>query len=196
MDTGLLAILFLLGGLLLFVLEVFIPSGGMISTVAILCIVGALWSAWSQWYETDPGLWWAFLSSTIVLIPASLIGAFWLLPRTAFGRKILLEGPDASEVMPFAEEAQHLHALVGQTGRTLSMLNPGGLVEVAGERQHCESEGLIVERGTLVQVVGHRGNCLIVRPIDSASDSAGLTEQPPGADPDDAQQLDFDLPQG
>ena len=186
MDLGLLAIILLLCGLLLFVLEVFLPSGGLISAAAILSVVGALWSAWRQWHDGNPSLWWSFTAATVVLIPAVLVASFWILPKTRFGRQILLEAPNEEEVTPFTHEQQHLHDLMGYTGVTLSMLNPGGMILVAGERHHCESEGGIIDRDCPVQIVGQRSNCLIVRKSDSGEAQA---TPPPDSD---GWQLDFE----
>ena len=47
MDSGYLAILLLVVGLALIVCEVFIPSAGLIATLATLCIAGSVAAAWS-----------------------------------------------------------------------------------------------------------------------------------------------------
>src|SRR3984893_1681179 len=166
MDSGYLAILLLIVGVALIVCEVFIPSAGLIAAFATLCIAGSIASAWSAWFYTSPTYFALYVTALLVLIPSAISGAFYVLPRTAFGRKVLLEGPDLDEVTPYQEESRQLMRLVGHVGKTLTMLNPGGLVEVDGTRQHCESEGMLLEAGTPVEIVAVKGNSVVVRPVE------------------------------
>jgi membrane-bound ClpP family serine protease len=191
MDSGYLAILLLLVGLALIVCEVFIPSAGLIAAFATLCIAGSIASAWSAWWYTNPTYFLFYAIALVALLPSAIGGAFYVLPRTAFGRKVLLEAPDLDEVTPYQEEQRQLMKLVGHIGKTVTLLNPGGLVEVDGTRQHCESEGLLLEAGTPVEIVAVKGIRVVVRPV----------EHPPKDVPDQQRQkppsdsLDFDVPQ-
>lgn len=162
MNDAVLAIILLLVGLALLTLEVFIPSAGMIFMSAMCAIGGALWFGWHAWYEQSPGLWWGFLVGVVGCVPLVIVGAFYLIPRTRFGKHILLEAPQAEEVTPFAEENERLNALIGRQGVTQSILNPSGIVDVDGQRLHCESQGMIVAMGQTVEIVGVVGNRLVV----------------------------------
>ena len=130
----------------------------------------------------------------LILIPSAISSAFYLLPRTAFGRKVLLEAPDLDEVTPYQEEQRQLMRLVGHVGKTLTLLNPGGLVEVDGTRQHCESEGLLLEAGTPVEIVAVKGNSVVVRPVEHRPPQAGDADLK--RDKSAGDSLDFDLPRG
>jgi membrane-bound serine protease (ClpP class) len=166
MDAGYLAILLLVVGLALIVCEVFIPSAGLIAAIATLCIAGSIASAWNAWFYTNPTYFAIYIVALLFLIPSAISSAFYVLPRTAFGRKVLLEAPDLDEVTPYQEEQRQLMRLVGHVGKTLTLLNPGGLVEVDGTRQHCESEGLLLEAGTPVEIVAVKGIRVVVRPVE------------------------------
>ena len=194
MDSGYLAILLLVVGLALIVCEVFIPSAGLIAALATLCIAGSIASAWSAWFYTSPTYFALYVAALLFLIPSAISGAFYVLPRTAFGRKVLLEAPDLDEVTPYQEEQRQLMRLVGHVGKTLTMLNPGGLVEVEGTRQHCESEGLLLEAGTPVEIVAVKGNSVVVRPVEHRPPQTGDADPHRGKSADDS--LDFDLPRG
>lgn len=191
-----LAILLLLVGLAFIIMEVFIPSGGMIMILSVLAIVSSIWCATKAWWYDDPTLWWAYILSLLLLIPSAVGGAFYMLPRTAIGRKFLLEGPTSEEVTPYAAEQQRLQQMVGMHGTTLTMLNPGGLVLVDRERMHCESEGMrLLEPDEDVIVVAVKGNRLVVR----AADAEPKTIKPPFTRDEeiaDERPLDFDVPQG
>ncbi len=192
MDPGNLAIILLVLGLSLIVCEVFIPSAGLIAAFATLCFAGSIAAAYTAWWYKNPPYFMIYLVSLLVLIPSALAGAFYLLPRTAFGRQVLLEAPDLDEVTPYQEEQRQLQRLVGQVGKTMTLLNPGGIVLVDGARQHCESEGQMLEAGTPVEIVAVKGNRLVVRPAQPGSPSVPRDTRL--SQSDDQRPLDFDLP--
>ena len=195
MESSYLAILLLVVGLALIVCEVFIPSAGLIATLATLCIAGSVAAAWNAWFYTNPTFFALYVLALLVLIPTAVSSAFYVLPRTAFGRKVLLEAPDLDEVTPYQEEQRQLMRLVGHVGKTLTLLNPGGLVEVDGTRQHCESEGLLLEAGTPVEIVAVKGNSVVVRPVEHPSPPSSDAGDEHGKSAADS-TLDFDLPRG
>lgn len=193
MEASQIAILLLVLGLALLAAEIFIPSGGMITIMAVLCLGGSMWYAWNAWWVSSRTIWWIYVVALIVLLPTTVGVAVNILPRTAIGRKFLLEPPTLEEVTPYAAEQKRLEAMLGHFGKTATLMNPGGIVLIDGERVHCETEGMLLERGETVQVVAVKGNRLVVRfasqeellaDRERRSDDTG--EQPP---------LDFDLPQ-
>jgi membrane-bound serine protease (ClpP class) len=196
MDESTFAVLLLMVGLGLMIAEVFIPSGGAISILVLVCLIASIWCAWNAWWDSNQIAWWSYITSLLILVPATISGAFYALPRTAIGRRVLLEAPDREEVTPYVKEQQHLFDQVGQMGKTLTLLNPGGMVVVNEMRFHCESEGMLLEPETEVRVVAVKGLRLVVRlplpddprtrPRDTTlGDTDGGLESP----------LDFDISQ-
>lgn len=181
MEASHLAVLLLLVGLGLIVAEVFIPSGGILSVLAVIVMALSAVFAWRAWWGTSPGAWWTYVASSLLLIPAVLLGALWALPHTSIGRRFLLDAPTPEELRAYGDEAEHLAQLIGATGKTVTMLNPGGLVLVEGERLHCKSEGMLIDAGEPIKVVAVTGNLLVVRPLSiaeqrSADKAAALDE--------------------
>lgn len=194
MDYSTLAILLLLLGLALVVIEVFVPSGGMISIMAIVAVVASIWCAKKAWWDDNPTAWWTYIAAVLVLIPSAIGSAFYLFPKTSLGRKFLLEGPSLEEVTAYAEEEQRLKQLVGRHGTTLTLMNPGGLVLVDGERLHCESEGrLMLEPDVDVVVAAVKGNRLVVRPAPTQPEAIKPAFDGPTEVADNS-SLDFDVP--
>lgn len=201
------ALLLLVIGLALLIAEVFIPSGGVIMITAVACLAGSVWFAWSAWWESYRAYWWSYLVSLLVLVPVALIGAFYIFPRTAWGRRVLLEGPSLSEVTGYVREGEELTRLIGKRGKTITMLNPGGLVTVEGRRYHAESQGMLLDPGEEVEVIARKANRLVVRMPRTPSPPPGpVVEQPEpetaSGDPfsseapdRDRRPLDFDFPQ-
>lgn len=186
MDYSLLAVLFLAVGLTLLVAEVFIPSGGFILILVLSSLGASLYCAWQQWGVSSPHLWWLFLLTVVLAIPCVLAGSFYILPKTRFGSRVLLEAPRPEEVAPWSRDREHLSQLVGQRGRTLTMLNPGGLASVGGERVHCESVAGLLDAGAEIEVVEVRGNRVAVRPVSStvSAETASADGTPPAVPPD------------
>lgn len=209
MDHATLSILMLFVALGLIIAEFFIPSGGLIAILAAICMSVSVWAAYQAWWETSPNLFWSYIATVIVATPLSVVGAFVLLQKTSLGKHVLLDAPNLEEVTPYSAEAEHLATMVGRRGKTISLLNPGGMVSVDGERFHCECPGLLIEPGEEVEVTGVRGNRLVVRiPTGPATDAGDKSvaanesleelasrSEDDYADDVDTSPLDFDIPQ-
>lgn len=162
---ALMAVLTLAFGLALLVAEVFIPSGGVIMSAAGIVFVVSVWSAWNAWGKSgELTLFLIYLAALVVLFPSVLGGAFYVFPRTEYGRR-LMNPPSLDEMEPFVAETARLTRLIGKTGTTLTRLGPGGMVLVDGERMHAESEGMLILNDTVVRVLALKGNRLLVRQV-------------------------------
>lgn len=203
---GTLAILLLIVGLVLLMAEIFIPSGGMILIAALVCIAGSVWCAYKVWWDT-PLYWWLYIASVVVAVPSAVGGMFYIFPRTSMGKRVLLEPPSLDEVTGYDEDHERLSKMVGMRGKTVTLLNPGGLVAIDGERLHCVSGGMLIDPDVEIEVVGLQGNELVVRLATPETDLPA--EEPPPEEPapgdpfaelDDRKEesgephLDFDVP--
>lgn len=201
MDYVSLAFLLAVLGFALIIAELFVPSGGLITVGCIVCFVSSIWFAYRGWWESSQGLFWTFSSSLLVGIPIFLLGLLRLIETTRLGDRILLSAPKSEDVTPHLAEQQRLQQMIGKKGRTLSMLNPGGMVLVDGERLHAFSEGMMVDPNEWVEILEVRSARVKVRrtsaPVLPPLDSPEASPAPPGRDGDVAAdgQLDFDLPQ-
>lgn len=197
MDYSLIAILALAVALMMMVAEIFLPSGGIIAVLALTSIAGSVWAAWMAWWGTNPGLWWTYIASVIVLIPTTLGFAVRIFPNTAWGKKVIHEVPTLDEVTGFREETEHLQSLVGKIGKTQTLLNPSGFVLVNHERHHCESQGMIVDAQVNVEIIAVEGSRLVVKVVkqpdadESKSDKESTASDGRMAD----ESLDFEVPE-
>lgn len=199
-DAAVLATLGLILGLFFLGLEFFVPSFGMLLVLSVIALVVSFWSACKAWWGTDPVFFWSYVFLLIAGIPGSLMGAVAILQGTKLGRRMTLAPTDDTGPSP----VNTLQSLIGQTGKSQTLMTPGGMVVVAGERFHAESTGMLVEPGTMVVVVGVRANRLVVRPqredesAGAACGGASDAELPRGksgdSGNDDAGRLDFDMP--
>lgn len=194
MDYSHIALLLAALALALLVAEIFIPSGGMILIAALICTAISIWCAWKAWWHTDPLVWWLYLGGLVALLPATVAAAFYVFPRTEFGKRLLVAPQDIEELTPYAKEEERLTQLIDKPGKTLTRLNPGGLVVIDGERLHSESEGMMIDAGQAVKVVAVKGNRVVVR---SAPATPERPEEACDAESDapDKPWLDFDASQ-
>lgn len=177
--------------------EIFIPSAGLLFICMASSILASIYYAYLAWFEESQAFFVAFLLFEVVLVPSVACFAIYLLPKTRFGKRLLLEGPKPDEVDAFAEEEEHLESYVGQIGEALSRMSPGGMMKIDGERIHCFTEGGIVKRGDNVKVVRVSGSRLVVRKAEPGEEkpkeenSAGKLEV--DTDAKDGNGLDFDM---
>ena len=212
-SNAIFAVLLLIVGLAILMAEIFIPSGGLLGVITFISLVVSLIFAYRAWGGSHPGIFVAFCLLLLLLVPIVIGTGFSILPHTAVGRKVILEAPDAEALTPYLAESRHLEQLVGEFGTALTMLNPGGLVRVLGERLHATSAGFAIEPGDSVKVIEVRGSSVVVRseileikPADrvkspdhepaifelnplAMSDERGV---PPFPDPRQMEQLDFE----
>jgi membrane-bound ClpP family serine protease len=203
MDAGILATLLLVVGLFLLGLEFFIPSFGMILVFATVCLIVSFWSACKAWWGSSPYFFWTYTTVLVAGIPASLAGAVTLLQRTSLGNRLILPPAPSAEHLP----ENPLNALTGRHGLAQTLMTPGGIVLIDGERMHAESIGMLIEPQTEVIVVGARANRIVVRPLttedrtataETARDVAAPETGPlnaTAARTDDSGRLDFDIPE-
>ncbi len=200
-DAGVLATILLVAGLFLMALELMVPSFGLLGISATVCLIISLWSAGQAWWGSQPGFFWTYLAVWVGGIPAVLLGTLYLIQTTALGRYVILKPAETKEDGPNRDVQDHLQELIGQTGKTVSPLNPGGMVHVNGERHHAECVGPMLDAGTSIQVVETRATRLVVRQHHSASRASAVAEDVPSQDEShatdivvDSDQLDFDIP--
>lgn len=165
------AVLVLLVGLVLLVLETFIPSGGILGLLSGLAIIGSVVMVFV--YE-GPAMGTFFLAVVAVALPVvgAMLIKWW--PKSPIGRRILNRPPPGEEDDIVAAEPrnQHLSELVGKTGYAKSKMLPSGAIVVDGRTYDAVSEGVAIERGQAVKVIQIRGNRVVVRP------SSGLPTGP------------------
>lgn len=153
-------LLLLLVGLALIMLEVFVPSGGVLGLLAVLALgAGVVMAFVEQGMAAGLGA----LAGVFVAVPIVLVLAFQWFPATPLGRRVLPPPPQAEDVLPDAGQRQRLRGLVGRSGRAVGDLVPWGGIDVAGESFEAVSEGEPIAAGAEVEVVGVQGRALVVR---------------------------------
>lgn len=159
------AVLLLLG-LGVMVLEVFVPSGGILGLVSFLALVAGVATAFLS-LGALAGL--VAIAVVLLAVPAVLGLALRWFPETPLGRRVMPAPPDAADLVPDADRRRRARELVGRVGRVVNELVPWGRVEIDGAAIDAVSEGGPIDAGTAVEVVAAQGTAVVVRAAAAAS---------------------------
>ncbi|MGA2034025.1 MAG: NfeD family protein [Thermoguttaceae bacterium] len=162
MEPWIWAVLLLMLGLGLAVLEVFFTSAGVLAFLSAAAMLAAIIMGFQQGAGT--GL--AILASAVIGLPLIVILAFRWWPKTAMGRQVLLMVPKAEDVLPDDPQRLHLKSMVGKTGRAKCKMLPGGVVVVDGRSLEAVSEGMAIETGQAVRIIKVQANRVVVRLVE------------------------------
>lgn len=162
-------------GVLLVILEIFVPSFGLLTVGAVACFALSIWGVY------DPRRPSAAISMAI-LAPAITISLLYFglryLPRTSWGRGLVLRHPgeEGAQEPPTASEAAsltpeggtaeaELAPLVGKEGVAQSELRPAGVASIEGRRVDVVADGAFIPAATRVRVIAVEGNRVVVRKV-------------------------------
>lgn len=144
--------------------EVFIPSGGLISILAILCVVGGVISC----FHINAIAGFFGIVVAIIMIPGLLILAYKILPKTRFGKNVTLAPPERQQGDAVPDTVK-LKELLGAVGIVVSPLRPVGICNFSGQRLECVAERGYVDKGKKVKVIKIESTQLTVRLIEDIS---------------------------
>lgn len=162
-----LAIILEVAGLFLLVGDLFVPSHGAMTIIALGCLIAGIFQAFR--FSELAG----FVSLTLCLIVLPLFAmlAVRVWPRTYVGRRV------APPNRPFdtsdsPASGRELSNLLGQIGTALTPLRPVGTCDFGGKRVESVAESGMIEPGMKVTAVSVQGLSLVVRPAGTADKSA------------------------
>ncbi len=153
-------------GLGLLVLEVFVPSGGILGLCSVASVLASIVLAYYH-YGLYTGT--AFLAAGAVSVPVVMVAAVKFWPNTPFGRLILIPLPKRDDaVLRDNPHTAELKSLVGRRGTARSPMLPAGAVQIEGKTYDAVSQGGAIDLHDPVQVVGLSGPSLLVRKLTAA----------------------------
>ena len=163
MDYATLSLILLACGILVIVVEMFVPSAGVLGIVAATFLIAGVIVAFLK--SLFFGL--SILTCTSLAMPI----LFWLLvkvwPLTPLGKAILMN--DTIEVVPESTT----NTLVGLVGEAKTKMLPSGTVMIDEKPYDAVSEGFAISPGDVVKVISARGNRVYVEPYDGEVDEDG-----------------------
>lgn len=181
-DTYLVASIILgIAGLLILVIELFVPTGGLL---AILCTVSFIGSVVAM-FMWSPAAGIVLLAGYAIAAPFALVLFLKLWSKSPIVRKYALKDPEGTRLVrvgtsvaidpedpdaPQAasddarrQRAREMASFVGLRGIVETPLRPIGFVRIAGHRLDASAETGLIEPGTPIRVVAIVDGTLKVR---------------------------------
>lgn len=168
-----LEVIFLFGGLIFVIIDVFLVGSGILCGIGIFLALAGLFSVllpslagtsfswknfeesfiWSEWiYRLSLFLFTLFFSAAF----CSILGRIFF-QRGFIGKRLVLQNSQTSfenvEEMP----------KIGAKGQSFSSLRPLGKVLIDGKLYEAETEGEFMKQGACLEVIGLKGRVLLVR---------------------------------
>ena len=140
-------------GVLLMLAEVFVP-GGVVGTIGLILLAIAV----AAGFFHSPTLGFILLAGSLVFG----VIAFWLwlklLPKTAIGKKIILQQDAAGWTGCDPDKA----TLRGREGTAHSTLRPSGIALIDGRRVDVVTRGEMIAADAAIRVIEVEGNRVVV----------------------------------
>ncbi len=147
--------IFLFVGLACMILEVFLPSGGILGLLSIGCTAFGIFGFFHQGHTLLAFLFMAF----------SLV-TFWALFRFMLKRLKFSASlpPDTATSVD-----RRIADLVGREGVTLTPLRPAGMALIDGRKVDVVTLGDYIDKDAPIRVVDNSGNRVVVRQVTTRS---------------------------
>ncbi|MBL9140818.1 MAG: hypothetical protein JNK53_03025 [Phycisphaerae bacterium] len=153
------AIILLAVGVAIAVLEMFVPSGGILAVAAATALIGSVACFFA--YDTMAGV--AALALYAAGAPIAIVVGLKIWTHTPFARGMVLGGVPGDD----EQSAQPVEAgpqLVGKSGIAITPMRPVGFVRLGDERIEAQAETGMIEPGTRVTIIACAGPRIMVRP--------------------------------
>jgi len=152
----------LLFAVLLIFMEIFIPSGGIISVFSCAAVIASVAVGFSRGVTTGM----VVLLIDLVVVPLTVVLAFKSWRYTPLGRTMIIRRPDnAASVLPDTEEYRLRQVMIGKRGVAKTPLLPSGDIVIEGRTFDAVSKGMPIEAGQRIEIVDVSALRLVVRPL-------------------------------
>lgn len=154
MKPYILPILLQVIGILVIIAEIFIPSLGLLTAIALSVFFYSLYIVYTS-ISTTAGMVLAGLD--IVLVPVLLIAGMKILARSPLALKRELSKQDG-----VVSQKEDPKAYINMKGRSVTDLRPAGMAEINSQRVDVVTDGEYIDADTPIIVTDVSGNRIIV----------------------------------
>ena len=151
-------ILFVLAGGLM-VLELFIPSQGILSIAAAASLIYGI----VRCFLVSQLLGFIVAVVAVVTLPVFIIAMVRIWPNTWIGKRVAIRKAQRAVPGGSIPDSGKLDTLLGQSGQTITDLRPVGAVMFGQDRVDCVAETGQIEKGSEVTVIRVEGVRVVVR---------------------------------
>jgi membrane-bound ClpP family serine protease len=154
MKAYLLPVLLQVIGVLVIIAEIFIPSLGVLTLIALAVLAYSIYIVFTS-ISTTAGV--IFTGLDIILVPFIII----------LGIKILAKSPlslkrELSKQNGVVSQKEKLETYINMPGESVTDLRPAGMAQINSQRVDVVTDGEYIDAGTPVVVTGVEGNRIIV----------------------------------
>ncbi len=157
MGTGLVVTLFALG-IILLILEIFVP-GGILGLFGIIALITGILLTVNTFAQG------VFFISLLLITLAGLFALSFRMPQTRFMWDRLALKTCQTQNEGYVAPKQSFALFLDKQGIALSQLRPAGTADFDGERLDVVTEGGFITCGSRVKVIAVEGTRVIVRRV-------------------------------
>lgn len=157
-DSLFLPIILQLVGVVVIIAEIILPSGGILSIVA-LGVFG--YSLFIVFNEISMIIGFSFVAADLILIPVLVIVGLKLLARSPVTLRKTLSRKEG-----VSSQSSELESYVGRQGNAVTDLRPAGIAVINGKRVDVVTRGEYLEKDSAIIVTAVTGNQIVVRKKD------------------------------
>lgn len=147
----------------LLVLEVFIPSAGIIAVTSAIVAIAGIVCLFR--YDTN----WGLIGSLAVMVIGPILGGFMLKiwPSTPIGRRLIYGDQTEEDRQRLAESERAMQAerlaLIGLEGKAITDLRPIGMAQIGDNRYEVLAESGWIKAGSSLRITHADGAQIKVR---------------------------------
>ena len=149
----------IISGMVLIVLELLIPTFGLVAVAALFAFGMAVYTA----FGVSATVGWIVVAVVAIGMPAYTVWLVRVLPNSRLGRRVFLPDEQNRTLGDSLPDVPTLSEYIGKSGTADSLLRPSGAVRVEGKRLYAMAQSGIIAKGSEIEVVGVHGSDLIVR---------------------------------
>lgn len=145
-------------GIAIIIAEIFIPSLGLLTVIAVGIFSYSLYLAFTT-ISTTAG--WVLVGLDIILVPTLLFIGIKLIAKSNLSLKAQLSQKDGVE-----SQSKELKTYVSKKGKAVTDLRPAGIAQFDDHRLDVVTDGEYIDAGTPVMVTRVTGNQIVVEQIN------------------------------
>lgn len=135
--------------LVLFIIELFVPSAGILGILSASALVAGIVLLFLA--DATIGIFGALIA--LVTLPFLIAMMIKLWPNTPIARLLMIKSAPPPTVEDHAQAGQPSAQLVGARGIALSELRPVGVCQINDQRVECVAQSGLIRTGTPIRVI-------------------------------------------
>ena len=141
-------------GIIIIIAEIILPSGGILSVLAISTLGFSLFKAFS--ISSNIGM--IFLIADIIMVPLLVLLGLKLLAKSPVTLRKTLSKKEG-----VVSQKESMDQLLNASGIALTDLRPAGSIRIDKKKIDAVTQGEYIDKDTLVHVIEVTGNQIIVK---------------------------------